>query len=431
MTEKLGSKARRGGFAFILVTVMLDMLAVGIIIPVLPKLILNLTGGQASDPAAIARASVAAGVLGLAWAFMQFLGAPILGGLSDRFGRRPIVLFSNFGLAASYILAALAPGLAWLLLARLISGISAASQSTANAYIADVTPPEQRAQRFGMLGGAFGLGFILGPALGGIVAHRFGADAPFWLAAAFSLANGLYGLFILPESLPKERRVPFRLRQSNPLGALRFLTGRPDLAGLSIAYFLNFLAHVALPATFVLYASYRYHWNDEQVGAALAAVGLASMCTQLLLVKPLVARLGERNAVRLGLGCGAMAFLLYGLAPTGWWFFAGLAFGALWGIYTPANQALLTARVSPEEQGRLQGALGAAASVGGLIGPLLFTQIFALFVGHADWHVPGAAFFLAAFLLSCALLVASRAMSADEPRAGKAARDSDAPATTG
>ena len=430
MTEKPGSKVR-GGFAFILVTVMLDMLAVGIIIPVLPKLIFSLTGGQASDPAAIARASVAAGVLGLAWAFMQFLGAPILGGLSDRFGRRPIVLFSNFGLAASYVLSALAPGLAWLLLARLISGVSAASQSTANAYIADVTPPEQRAQRFGMLGGAFGLGFILGPALGGIVAHRFGADAPFWLAAAFSLANGLYGLFILPESLPKERRVPFRLRQSNPFGALRFLTGRPDLAGLSIAYFLNFLAHVALPATFVLYASYRYHWNDEQVGATLAIVGLASMCTQLLLIKPLVARLGEPNSIRLGLGCGAMAFLLYGLAPTGWWFFTGLAFGALWGIYTPANQALLTARVSPEEQGRLQGALGAAASVGGLIGPVLFTQIFALFVGHADWHVPGAAFFLAASLLGCALLVASRAMSADAPRAGKAVPDSDAPATTG
>lgn len=439
MTQKPAPNPR-AGFSFIIVTVMLDMLAVGIIIPVLPKLILSLTGGAASDASAISQASMVAGVLGVAWALMQFLGAPLLGGLSDRFGRRPIVLFSNFGLAVSYVLAALSPNLAWLLLARIISGISAASQSTANAYIADVTAPEHRAQGFAMLGAAFGLGFILGPALGGIVAFRFGSDAPFWLAAAFSLANGLYGLFILPESLPKDRRTPFRLRQSNPLAALRFLTSRPDLAGLSLAYFFNFLAHVALPSTFVLYASYRYQWNVEQVGATLAVVGVASMITQLFLVKPLVARLGERAAILLGLGCGAMAFLLYGLAPTGAWFFVGLAFGALWGVYTPANQALLTSRVSPEEQGRLQGALGASASVGGLIGPLLFTQVFALFVRDGPIQIPGAAFFLASALLACALLIARRAMAREVPGAASllaasadlasTAADSDAPATT-
>ena len=430
MTDKPGSKVR-GGFAFILVTVMLDMLAVGIIIPVLPKLILSLTGGQASDPAAIARASVAAGVLGLAWALMQFVFAPILGGLSDRYGRRPIVLFSNFGLALSYVLAAFAPGLAWLLLSRLLSGISAASQSTANAYIADVTPPEQRAQRFGILGAAFGLGFILGPALGGLIAHAYGPDAPFWLAAAFSFVNGLYGLFVLPESLSKDKRVPFRLVQANPLSAMRFLAERKDLAGLSVAFFLNFLAHVALPSTFVLYASYRFHWNEAQVGSTLAVVGLASMFTQLLLVKRLVAWLGAAKAIVLGLGCGAIAFFLYGLAPTGSLFFSGLAFGALWGIYGPANQALLTARVAAQEQGRLQGALGSVQSVGGLIGPLLFTQIFALFVGHRAWHIPGAAFFLASALLVAALLVAARSLTRSPFASGHIGADSDAPATTG
>ncbi len=242
--------------AFIFVTILLDMLALGLIMPILPKLVESFVDNDTASAARIF------GLFGTAWALMQFFFSPILGGLSDRFGRRPVVLLSNFGLALDYVLMALAPSLIWLFVGRVISGITSASVSTAFAYIADITPPERRAAVFGKIGAAFGAGFILGPALGGLLG---GIDPrlPFWVAAGLSFANALYGLLILPESLPPDRRSPFRWRSANPIGALHLLRSNRVLAGLSVANFFAQLAHVVLPSTFVLYATYRYGWDTS------------------------------------------------------------------------------------------------------------------------------------------------------------------------
>src|SRR2546421_12175033 len=256
-------RVHSGAAAFIFVTILLDTLALGVIIPILPKLIESFVDNDTAHAARIF------GLFGTAWALMQFVFSPVLGALSDRFGRRPVVLLSNFGLAADYVLMALAPSLVWLFVGRVISGITSASISTAFAYIADITPPEKRAAVFGKIGAAFGAGFILGPAIGGLLG---GMDPrlPFWVAAGLSFANTLYGWLILPESLPPERRSPFRWKSANPLGALRLLRSNKILAGLSLANFFGQVAHVVLPSTFVLYATYRYGWGPTEVGLTLA-----------------------------------------------------------------------------------------------------------------------------------------------------------------
>lgn len=422
MTE---SRRERLAFLFVFVTVLFDMLAVGIIIPVLPNLILEFKGGSFTDAARLA------GPLAALWSLMQFVFSPILGGLSDRFGRRPVILLSNAGLALAYVVTAWAPTLIWFALGRVISGISAASQSTAQAYVADTSPPEKRAGRYGMLGAAFALGFVPGPAIGGIVSDAYGLRAAIWLAAAMSAVNFCYGLFILPESLPKERRRPFTLRQSNPLSALRYLAGRKELSGLSLAHLFHFLAQVVLPSTFVLYAGYRFGWQGTSVGLLLALVGLGGIVVQGFLVRPIVARLGERKALLTGLACGAAAFFIYASAPIGPVLFVGVAFGAFWGLYGPSAQALLTSRVDPTEQGKLQGALGAVSSMAGLIGPIVFTNVFAYFISEAaPAQIPGAAFYLASVLLLSAAFIAWRAIGAEPPVAATKA-EGDAPAATG
>src|SRR3981189_2206799 len=303
------SPVRGGAVIFIFVTILLDTLALGVIIPILPKLVVSFVDNDTASAAKIF------GVFGTAWALMQFFFSPILGGLSDRFGRRPVVLLSNFGLALDYVLMALAPSLAWLFVGRVISGITSASISTSFAYIADITPPERRAAVFGKVGAAFGAGFILGPALGGLLG---GMDPrlPFWVAAGLSFANTLYGLLILPESLPPDRRSPFRWKSANPLGALHLLRSDRGLAGLSVVNFLAQVAHVVLPSTFVLYATYRYGWDTTTVGLTLAMVGICSIAVQGAAIGPIVRRFGERRALLLGLGCGAVGFLIYGAAPT-------------------------------------------------------------------------------------------------------------------
>src|SRR5438270_9826324 len=264
---------RSGAAAFIFVTILLDMFALGLVMPVLPKLVESFVANDT------ARAARIFGLFGTAWALMQFFFSPVLGALSDRFGRRPVVLLSNLGLALDYILMALAPSLAWLFIGRVISGITSASISTAFAYIADVTPPEKRAAVFGKIGAAFGAGFILGPAIGGLLG---GMDPrlPFWVAAGLSFANALYGLLILPESLPPERRSPFHWKSANPMGALHLLRSDRVLAGLSVVNFLAQVAHVVLPSTFVLYTTYRYGWDPRTVGLTLAMVGICTMAVQ-------------------------------------------------------------------------------------------------------------------------------------------------------
>jgi DHA1 family tetracycline resistance protein-like MFS transporter len=264
---------RNGAVAFIFVTILLDMFALGMIMPILPKLVESFVDNDTAGAARIF------GLFGTAWALMQFFFSPILGGLSDRFGRRPVVLISNFGLAFDYVLMALAPSLIWLFVGRVISGITSASVSTAFAYIADITPPERRAAVFGKVGAAFGAGFILGPAIGGLLGG-IGPRLPFWAAAGLSFANAVYGLLILPESLPRDRRSPFRWKNANPLGALHLLRSDRILAGLSVANFFAQLGHVVLPSTFVLFATYRYGWNATIVGLTLAMVGVCAMAVQ-------------------------------------------------------------------------------------------------------------------------------------------------------
>jgi len=393
---------RSAALAFIFVTVVLDMLALGLVIPVLPHLIEAFTGG---DTAAAAGYN---GLFATVWALMQFVAMPIMGGLSDRFGRRPVILLSNLGLGLDYVLMALAPNLAWLFVGRVISGVTAASISTAMAYVADVTAAEKRAGSYGLVGMAFGVGFVFGPAIGGLLG-TVGPRLPFWAAAGCSLANALYGLIVLPESLPAERRRAFEWRRANPVGSVRLLRSHRQLVRLASAAFLSNLAHAVLPATFVLYAAYRYNWNAGDVGLALAAVGASSAIVQGGLVGPMVRRFGERRVLLAGLLAGAMSFLIYGCAQSGRAFLAGVPFGALWGLAGPAGQGLMSRLVGPDQQGALQGANGSLLGVASMIGPVMFASVFSWFIGGgAAWHLPGAAYLLASLLLLLAAVLAAR-----------------------
>src|SRR5262245_40497248 len=403
---------RRGSgaaFAFIFITVLLDMLALGVIVPVLPALVIAFRGGDTAMGASMY------GLFATVWAAMQFICSPILGSLSDRFGRRNVILLSNVGLGLDYVLMAVAPSLGWLFVGRVISGITSSSFGTARAYVAAVTPPDARAKRFGLLGVAFGLGFIIGPPVGGLLG-AIDLRTPFWGSAVLSLANAAYGFFILPESLPLDRRSPFRWRSANPIGSIRLLRSRPNLFALGSAGFLAMLAHDSLPITFVLYTTYLYHWDQRTIGLVLAGVGVLSIVVQGGLVGRLVAALGERRALMIGLGSGAASMIVYGLAPTGRVFLLGMAMTALYGLATPSLQSLMTARVGPSEQGQLQGANGSLNGIANMIAPLLFTQLFALAIGpFRDRHLPGAPFLLAAFLFLCAMTVARRATAAAMP----------------
>ena len=393
---------------FIFVTVLIDMLAFGMIIPVLPVLVQDFVGGNA------ARAAEMYGLFGTAWALMQLIFSPVQGSLSDHFGRRPVILISCAGLGLDFILMALAPNLWWLLVGRVISGITAASFSTAGAYISDVTPLEKRAASFGLIGAAFGIGFVLGPALGGLLG-AVSPRLPFWASAFMALVNVCWGLFVLPESLPKEKRVAFSWKNANPLGALQLLRSHPMLAGLAASYFLMNLAHVVLPSTTVLYMHYRYGWDTRAVGLLLAGVGISALIVQGFLVKPAVRWLKERRAMAVGLTFGAAGFAIYGLARTGPIFWLGVPVMALWGIATPSLQAIMTRLVDATEQGRLQGALASLVGLASLIGPTVFTQTFAIFIStRADWGIPGAPFLLAAVLVFVAMVLGWRTT---QPRA--------------
>jgi len=390
-------------FIFIFVTVALDMMAVGITVPVLPKLIIEFEQGD------VARAAWFVGAFATLWAAMQFIFSPIIGALSDRFGRRKVILLSNLGLGLDYMLMAVAPTLGWLFVGRLISGITSASYPTAGAYIADVTPPAERAGKFGMLGAAFGLGFIVGPAVGGLLGS-IDLRLPFWVAAGLSLANTAYGYFILPESLPPGRRKPFSLKNAHVFGSFRLLRSHPELFGLASALFVMGLAHEALPNTFVLYADQRYGWSESQVGLALAGIGISSVIVSMLLVKPLVHRLGERRAALFGLSCGIGGFVTFGLAPMGSVFLIGIALVALWGVANPSFQSLMSRRIDASEQGQLQGALGSIRAVTGMVGPLVFTQVFAAAVNRGGAQVLGAPFLLSAVLLLLTLVIGWRVL---------------------
>lgn len=398
--QDLEPARQRRALTFIFVMIVLDVMALGIVIPVLPKLIEAMSGGNT------ARAAEIFGLFGMAWGLMQFIFSPVLGALSDRFGRRPVLLISTLGLGLDYILMAVAPDLVWLFIGRLISGITAASFSTANAYIADVTPPDKRAAAFGLVGAAFGIGFVLGPAFGGIMGD-FDPRLPFWAAAVLSLANAAYGYFVLPESLPQERRMAFSWRRANPVGSLRLLSQKRELLGLAALTFLNSLAHIVLPAVSVLYTSYRYGWDNKTMGLTLAAVGITSGIVQAILIKPILQRFRERATLLAGLLFGVVGFSIYGLAPNSYAFWSGIPVMALWGLAGAATMGIMSRLVGASEQGQLQGANSSLVAVAGLFGPGLFTFVFARVIADGSgWNLPGAPFLLAAALLFAATLLA-------------------------
>jgi MFS transporter, DHA1 family, tetracycline resistance protein len=399
---KVGAARRQAAFVFIFATVLLDMLAIGIVIPVLPKLVVDFVDGDTEQAAKIF------GLFATGWALMQFLFSPLQGALSDSFGRRTVVLLSNFGVGLDYVLMALAPTLGWLFAGRIISGITAASISTAYAYVADVTPQEKRAARFGLLGAAFGAGFVLGPALGGL-AGSISPRLPFWIAAGLSLANACYGLLVLPESLPASQRVRFAWRRANPFGALTLLRSHTELFGLAFVNFLGNLAHAVLPSISVLYMLYRYGSDQRVVGLTLAGVGIASIIVQGAIVGPVTKRIGERAALMVGLGFGVLGFLAFALARTDVEFWLGIPLMALWGLESPACMALMSRRVSASEQGQLQGANSSVTGIANLFGPGLFTQVFAVAIaGGRAWNLTGAPFLLAAFIILAAAIAAWR-----------------------
>ncbi len=395
--------SRLPAFIFIFITVLLDMLALGIIVPVLPKLIIAFKGGNTASAATIF------GLFETTWAAMQFVFAPLLGAISDRFGRRPVILISTLGLGLDYFLMAAAPTLGWLLVGRVISGITSSSYATAFAYIADVTPKEQRAAKYGLLGAAFGLGFIIGPAVGGMLGS-ISLRMPFWVAGGLSLLGTAYGYFVLPESLGANRRSRLDWRRANPVGALGMLRRHGTmLLGFGIAVLLYRLAHDSFQSLFVIYSDYRFHWNARTVGMVFAVIGVASMIVQAGLVRPAVRRLGERRTMMLGFTFGVICFLILGLAPTSTLFLYAIPFSALFGLTFPAMQGIMTGLVADDEQGRLQGAIASLAGMAGIIAPSLFNNVFSLVIGRWQGLVlPGAPWFIAAGLLVGAMVVVGR-----------------------
>ena len=396
---------RSASVAFIFVVLLLDTLGFGVIIPVLPRLIEGFCGGD------IGEASRYLGAFGSAYAAMQFVFAPVLGALSDRLGRRPVILTSLLGAALDYMLLAFAPSLAWLFVGRVVAGLTGASFSAATAYIADVTPPEKRAQSFGLMGAAFGIGFVLGPAMGGLLAG-VSLRAPFLVAAALNALNLLYGFFVLPESLTPELRRPFDIRRANPLGSLRQLARSPVLLGFTSTLLCAYLAQQILQNVWALYTQARFDWLPVHIGISLAVVGVMTGVVQGGLVRVSMQRLGEQKSVILGLVFNALGFVAFGLATHGWMMYALIVPFSLGGIAGPAIQSLLTREVGPNEQGELQGSLGSLQSVTAILGPVLATSLFARFApADAVPHVPGAAFFAAAALSAVGIVLAWRLFS--------------------
>lgn len=389
---------RQAAIAFIFVTAVLDIVAMGIIIPVLPSLIEEFAGSNAD-------AGWINGVFVALWAFMQFVCSPIIGSLSDRYGRRPVILLSTAGLAADYVLMALAPNLWWLALGRIVAGVTSSSFTTVFAYMADITPPEGRARAYGLIGAAFSAGFVAGPLMGGFLGE-ISPRAPFWVAAAMSGLAFLYGAFVLPESLAPEKRMPFAWRRANPFGAMMLLRSHPELTGLASVTFLLHFSHHVFSAVFVLYAAFRYNWHAWEVGVLLAMVGVLDMIVQGLIVGPVVKRFGDRATMVFGLFGGAIGLALMGFAPTGIWFTVAMIPNALWGLAMPTTQSLMTQRVSESEQGQLQGANMSVASIAGVASPLFFGALYAWTVRDGTpMPFPGLAFYIAAAVLLFAAIV--------------------------
>ena len=391
---------RKAAMSFIFITLLIDVTGLGLIIPVLPKLIEQLTGGT------ISQASQWGGWLTFAYAIMQFVCAPIIGNLSDKYGRRPVLLLSLMGFGIDYLFLAFAPTIWWLFLGRIIAGITGASFTTASAYIADVSTPENRAQNFGLLGAAFGLGFIIGPSMGGLLAH-YGIRVPFFVAAGFSLLNAAYGYFVLPESLSKENRRGFDWKRANPLGSLLHLKKYPSVIGLIWSMVLVYIAAHALQSTWTFINLERFNWSEQMLGLSLGVVGIMTMIVQGGLIRYINPKLGNEKSVYIGLAIYSLGMLAFAFADKSWMMFVFMVPYCLGGIAGPALQAILAGHVPPTEQGELQGALTSMISATSIIGPLVMTNLFAYFTKPgAPVHFSGAPFLLGSILLMGSAVVA-------------------------
>jgi DHA1 family tetracycline resistance protein-like MFS transporter len=382
-TDVTPPAGRSAAFGFIFVSAVASAMSIGIMVPILPSLLKQFSGG---DTASASEVNVLFATCGGA---MSFLAGPVLGLLSDRFGRRPILLVSLFGLGLDFLFMAFAPTLAWLFVGRLISGATSGVFSTANAYVADVTPPEGRAKAFGWMGSAFSVGFLAGPAIGGLLGN-YDLRLPFMAAAGLTLVNALYGLFVLPESLAPERRTPsLAFARANPVGSLKLLRSHHELLGLASIYFLSQLGQMVWPSIYVLYVGYRYHWTPGFIGFAMMAGSLFGVGVQSFLVSPIIRRFGERGALLIGAIASTAGFTWYGLAPTGWIYLAAMPFSCLTGLMIPGLQGLMTRRVAADEQGQLQGANQSLAGLASMIGPSIFGFSFAWAVRHPALNLPG------------------------------------------
>lgn len=393
-------RSSRLALTFIFITMLVDTIGLGIIIPVSPKLISSLTHEGMSGAARWG------GMLMFVFGLMQFLCAPAIGNLSDRFGRRPVLIASLIAIGIDYLLTGLAPTIAWLFVARFLSGMAAGAYSTANAYIADVSPPEKRAANFGLTGAAFGIGFVLGPALGGLLGSAFGPRTPFFVSAGIAFANAAFGLLVLKESLPLERRRPFEFWRANPLGSLKAIRRYPMLIGLVGVVVLMRFAHDANPATWTYYTMLKFNWTPAQVGYSLMGVGILVASVMGVLTRAVIPRIGENLAVALGLFCEAAGFLGYALATQGWMLYGWMIVWSLSGLAGPALQGLMSRQVSASEQGELQGALASVGSLTSIIAPVALTNVFSYFTSaRAPVYFPGAAFLAASVCCLAGLIV--------------------------
>ena len=389
----MSQKRQGSALTFIFITMLIDVTGLGIIIPVLPKLIMELSGEGLSSAARYG------GWMIFAYASMQFIFSPILGGLSDQYGRRPVLLFSLLGFGIDYIVLGFAPTLAWLFVGRLIAGITGASFTTAGAYIADVSPPEKRAQNFGLIGAAFGLGFIMGPVLGGFLGE-YGARVPFFVSAGLTLINWLYGYFVLPESLLPENRRPFEWSRSNPINSLLNLRRYPIVLGLVFPNVLIMIAGFATQSTWTFYCMDKFGWTEKMVGLSLGFVGVMAALVQGGLTRAIIPKLGNYRSISVGLVLYGIGFVLYALADQGWMMFAVTALASLGGIAMPALQGVMSNQVPMNEQGELRGALTSVMSLTSVVGPLIMTQLFGYFTSSAaPIQLPAAPFWLAAALI--------------------------------
>lgn len=393
---------------FIFITILIDVIGFGIIIPVMPKLIMQLTGGDLSD------ASRYGGWMLFAYSAMQFLFAPVLGNLSDKYGRRPVLLISLLGFGIDYLFLAFAPSIFWLFVGRVIAGITGASFTTASAYIADISTPEKKAQNFGIIGAAFGMGFIIGPLIGGLLVG-FGPRVPFLVAAGLTLLNWLYGFFVLPESLAKENRREFNWKRANPLGSLLHLNKYKQISNLVLSFVLIYLASHAVQSTWNYYSMKKFEWTEAQVGISLAVVGVCVGLVQGVLIRKTMTKLGQEKSVYLGFAFYAAGMLLFGLATKGWMMYGFTLIYCLGGIATPALQGIISNHVPANEQGELQGGLTSLISVTSIIGPPLMTGLFAYFTSvKAPFQFPGAPFILGAMLMVVSAIVAYFALTKEK-----------------